>query len=334
MKGKKIILTILTVSLCVAMLCGCSYKKVRHKPEEYILETEYKKDFKILQLNDIHLANKDNRREQYDFLDGTITMADPDMIIMCGDLFTFADRTVAKELFAFMDSYGIPWTLTFGNHDEQCYFPIDWVTGVLNEYGSNCLFKDIQDDDVFGNANFAINLMDGNEIKKQIIMIDSNRYNYGEYIGYDYIKQDQIDWYERLVDYTTKENGGEVVKSLAFFHIPLPEFATAWDEVQQGGSKDTEYIYGGQGEPVSCPKVNSGLFDKMLELGSTEGIFVAHDHVTDFIVKYKGIILSYGVNSTDRIYYDDNLLGGRVITIHEDGSLDFNDITHSYEEVE
>ena len=333
MKTKKIILTILALALCAAMLCGCTYKKVRHKPEEYILETEYKKDFKILQLNDIHLANKDNRREQYDFLDQTIKMANPDMIIMCGDLFTFADRRVAKELFAFMDGYGVPWTLTFGNHDEQCYFPIDWVTGLLNEYGSNCLFKDIQDDDVFGNSNFAINLMDGKEIKKQIIMIDSNRYNYGEYIGYDYLKQDQIDWYERLVNYTTKQNGGEPVKSLAFFHIPLPEFDTAWKEAKEGG-KDAQYISGEQREPVCCPQINSGMFEKMLELESTEGVFVAHDHINDAIVKYKGIILSYGINSTDRIYYEEGLIGGRVITIHEDGSLDFDDILHTYEEVE
>ena len=32
-------------------------------------------------------------------------------------------------------------------------------------------YKDIQDDDVFGNANFAINLVDGTEIKNQIIML-------------------------------------------------------------------------------------------------------------------------------------------------------------------
>ncbi len=333
MKNKKIFLVLIAVSLCAALLCGCSYKQKRYKPEDYILEVEYKKDFKILQLNDIHLANKDNRREQYDYLDGTIKAADPDMIIMCGDLFTFADKTVALELFDFIDSYGVPWTLTFGNHDEQCYFPIDWVTNVLNNYGSNCVFKDIQDDDVFGNSNFAINLMEGSKIKKQIIMIDSNRYNYGEYIGYDYIKQDQIDWYERIVNYTTKQNDGQTVKSLAFFHIPLPEFDTAWNEASHGGSIDTEYISGQQGEDTCCPQINSGLFDKMLELGSTEGVFVAHDHKSDYIVKYKGIILAYGVNSTDRIYYTDGLIGGRVITICDDGSLEFNDILHSYEEV-
>ncbi len=331
MKGKKIILAIIATCLCVGMLCGCTYKTKRYNPEDYILETEYKKDFKILQLNDIHLANKDNRKKQYDYLDGTITMADPDMIIMCGDLFTFADKKVAQELFAFIDSYGIPWTLTFGNHDEQCYFPITWATDVLNNYGSNCLFKDIQDDDVFGNSNFAINLMEGKKIKKQIILMDSNRYNYGEYIGYDYIKQDQIDWYERLVNYTTKQNDGKPVKSLAFFHIPLPEFEIAWDEVENDGP-NTVYISGKQGEECCCPEVNSGLFDKMIELDSTQGVFVAHDHKSNYIVKYKGIYLGYGVNSTDRIYYTEGLIGARTITLNSDGTLDFEDILHSYEE--
>ncbi len=331
MKTKRIALVAVSAFLCAALLCGCG-QNTAYTPDNYILETEYKDDFKILQLSDIHLANKDNRQKQLEYLDLTISDADADMIVLAGDLFTFADRTVAKEFLDFIDSYGVPWTCTFGNHDEQCYFPIDWLTGFLNDYGSNCLFKDIQDDDVFGNANFAINLMDGNKIKEQLIIMDSNRYNYGEYIGYDYFKQDQIDWYEKIVNYTAEQNGGKPAASIAFFHIPLPEFADAW-EAAQAGDPDAEFLYGVQGEDVSCPKINSGMFDKMLVLGSTKAVCVGHDHVSNYIIKYKGIYLSYGVNSTDRIYYEEPLIGGRIITIHKDGALEFEDMLHSYEEV-
>ncbi|MDO5331220.1 MAG: metallophosphoesterase [Bacillota bacterium] len=328
---KRVIALVLVALMCIGC-CGCGSEK-HYEAKDYILETEYKDDFKILQLCDTHLANKDNRQLQYDFLDIVIKDADADMIVVVGDLFTFADKTVAKEFFAFLDSYNVPWTVTFGNHDEQCYFSIDWLTNYLNNFGSNCLFKDILDDDVYGNANFAINLKKNNEIKSQVIIMDSNRYNYGEYWGYDYIKDDQIKWYEDVVTETTKQNGGSTVPSIAFFHIPVPEFQIAWDQAEQKVGTDAIYEYGEINEPVSCPQYNSGFFDSVLKMGSTKAICCAHDHVNNWLVNYKGVDLCYGVTSTDRIYYQDGMIGGQVITIHNDGSLSYDRLYHTYQEV-
>lgn len=331
-KFKKITSFILAAALCLG-LSGCGAQKNHYGAQDYVLETEYKDDFKILQLSDIHMANKDNRRIHYDFMDLTIKDADPDMLVACGDLFTFADKTVAKELFAYLDSWGIPWTVAFGNHDEQCYFSIDWMTGYLNNYGSNCLFKDIQDDDVFGNSNFAIDLMQDGRVKQQIIIMDSNRYNYGEYWGYDYMKQDQIDWYEDVINYTAEQNGGMVVPSMLFCHIPVPEYQTAYD-LAMAGSSEAVLEYGEFNEDCSCPKYNSGFFDKMVELGSCKAMMAAHDHVNNARLLYKGIYLCYGVTSTDRIYYQDGMLGGLVITVHPDDTLGFDYIYHDYKELE
>ena len=330
MKRNKISILLLSTILT---LTGCNIKGKTYDASEYILESPYKDDYKILQLSDIHFANKDNQQLHLDFLKLTIEDANPDMIIATGDLFTFADRITAKRLFRFFDSFEIPWTVTFGNHDEQCYFSIDWLTKHLNTSYKYCLFKDILDDDVFGNANFAINLTKDNKVFEQLIIMDSNRYYYGsDYLGYDYIKEDQIDWYERVVNYTTLNNNNEVVPSLLFFHIPVPEFEIAWNDYQEG--KDgVEYVSGGKKEDVCCPKTNSGFFTKIKQLDSTKGIFVGHDHVNDYILKYQGIYLSYGIHSTNRIYYDDSLLGGRTITIHNDHSLSFGSIFHSYQEV-
>jgi len=324
---------IIAIALCLAMLMCAAACGETNSPDisEYILETEYKSDYRILQLTDIHLANKDNRQLHFDFLNLTISEANADMIVLDGDNFTFADKAVAKDLFAFIDSYGIPWCITFGNHDEQCYFSVDWLTKYLNNYGSNCLFKDIHNDDVFGYANYAVNLMEDGKVKEQVILFDSNRYYYGSYQGYDWIRDDQIEWYEKLVKHTTSENGA-TVPSICFFHIPFPEFQTAWDEAEKG-SPDAILEYGEMGEPCSCPKYNSGLFDKMLELGSTKAVCCGHDHVNNSRILYKGIYLIYGINSDDRIYYNANMMGGHVITIHDDNSLSFEHIYHSYEEV-
>ena len=313
------------------VLSSCS-SGVKHSVDEYMLKLDYKSDYRILQLTDVHLGDKDALEDHFKFMDLTVKDSNPDLIVVTGDLFTFASRGTATEFFKYLDSKGVPWTVTFGNHDEQCYFSVDWMTGVLNEYGSHCVFKDIQDDDVQGNANFAINLMKGSSIFEQLIIMDSNRYYYGDYFGYDYFKQDQIDWYSSLVDETAKLNGGEVVKSLMFYHIPLPEVNDAWEKSQK---KDPEAVhkYGEWGEAPCNPDYNSGFFDVIKAKGSTTGMYFGHDHVNNFIVNYKGIDFAYGIKSTDRIYYGESMLGGRTIVLHDDHSVDYIHHYHTYEEV-
>ena len=327
-KTKAVIMAVLMIVIMTS--CGPSVKS--YGSQDYIMSMPFKEGFRILQLNDIHLGNKDDRQKQYDFIELTVNDADADLIVLCGDLFTFADKAVVKEFCAWMDSFGIPWSVTFGNHDEQCYYSIDWLTSYLNNFGSNCMFKDIQDDDIYGNANYAINLTDGDEIKYQVIIMDSNRYTFGDYWGYDCIREDQIDWYERIVKQAESDNGGKTVPSIAFFHIPFPEFETAWNEAAEG-NPDAVLIHGEQNEPVSCPLANSGLFDRMLSLGSTKAVCCAHDHVSNFCICYKGIYLSYGINSDDRIYCEPDMMGGKVMVLGSDGNVGFDEIYHTYGEV-
>ena len=326
--------------------CGKTYEV-----KDYMLELAWKDDYRILQLNDIHIGMKDDQTLQFDYLDLVINdeNAKADLIVLNGDLFTFADRSTAKRLFSWMDEHKINWTVTFGNHDEQAFFSIDWMTGYLNKLNdkrvkdgsSYCVFKDLQDDDIMGNCNFAINLMKDGKVKEQVILMDSNRYNFGQYedyesyTGYDCIHDEQVKWYEDVVNYTKTNNGGVTVPSVAFFHIPFPEFETAWEESKKDPSMvvipqtdKSEY------EGVAAPKINTKLFDKMVELGSTKGVFCAHDHKNNYAIKYKGIILSYGVNSTDRVYWDEDLCGGQVNIIKDDGSIEMVQILNrTYEEV-
>jgi len=331
LKLNKIFLLLLISFLLI--ICTSCNKTKTYESKDYILEVEYKNNFRVLQLTDIHLANKDDRERQYDFLRKTIEQANANMIVITGDSFTFGDRKVAKELFSFLDSFEIPWTITFGNHDEQCYFSIDWLTRYLNKLNdsndSYCVFKDIQDDDVNGNSNFAINLMEGSTIKHQIIIMDSNRYNYGEYVGYDYIKDNQIEWYERIVNYTKELNGGTIVPSSIFFHIPLPEYDTVWN-AYENNEEGVTLICGEKNEKSCPPEKNTNLYAKIKELGSTKLIAVGHDHKNNFIIDYHGIIFSYGVNATDRIYYEDGMLGGTIYIIND--NITFEQILNSLED--
>ena len=318
--------TLAFISLLALSACGTR----EYKPQDYILEMNYKSDFRILQLTDIHLSDKDDKETQFKFLDLLYEDANnPDLVIVTGDLFTFAGKDTAKSLFKYFDSKAIPWTVCFGNHDEQCYFSVDWMTDTLSKYGSYCMFKDLQDDQVNGNCNFVINLKEGNKVHDQLFVMDSNRYNFDlSQLGYDCFKQDQIDWYESVVKYT-KEQNGETVNSLMFYHIPLPEVNPAWEEAKNNNA----VIYGEKREASCPPDHDYGFFSKIKELGSTKAMFFGHDHINNFEVDYQGVKFCYGIKSTDRIYHDEDMLGCQTITIHDDHSLKIDRYYHTYAEV-
>ena len=340
---KRIVPLFFTTALLLTACGGRDYS-----PRDYIVDTlDYRDGFKILQLTDIHMSDKDDQDLHYEYMDMLIREAkeDPlhsgpvDFMVVTGDLFTFASRDTAKGLFKFLDSFGIPWTVVFGNHDEQTYFPVDWMTSYLNRFGSNCKFKDLQNDKVQGNCNFAINLKnpDGS-LHNQLIFMDSNRYYFGSYFGYDYFKEDQINWYKNLVDDTTaynQEKGGTgVVNSLMFYHIPLPEIDKICDkETMKPGDPGYNFIYGEKREKSCPPDSNSGFFDVIKEKGSTKAMFFGHDHINNFEADYEGVKFCYGIKSTDRIYYDEDMLGYQTISINADNSLDIQRFYHTYAEV-
>ena len=318
----------LTVAPLLALCLSSCATNVHHNVGDYLVKSiEHTGDFNILQLTDTHLGDKDDLDVQFKFLDYLIKDAgnDIDLIVITGDLFSFTSKSNAKKFFTFLDGHDTPWTVVFGNHDEQCNFNIDWLTSELNTKYKNCLFKDIQDDDVQGNCNFYVNITHSGTIYEQLIFMDSNRYDYSGFKGYDYFHQDQIDWYSSVIDSAPAD-----AKSLMFYHIPLPEVNDAWEK---GTKLDTEGV---KREPSCPPNKNTGFFKVIKEKGSTQGMFFGHDHINDFAVKYEGVVFSYGVKSTDRVYYDEDMLGYQVITLHDDveHTFDIQRSFHTYAEVE
>lgn len=70
---------------------------------------------------------------------------------------------------------------------------------------------------------------------------------------------------------------------LAYFHIPLPEFA----------SFDSSNFTGVKQEGISSASVNSGFFTTLVEAGDVKVVFTGHDHVNDFCGELTGIHLCY-----------------------------------------
>ena len=165
-----------------------------------------------------------------------------------------------------------------------------------------------------------------------LFLIDSNAYT-GEGINvYDYIHDDQVAWYADQVK-RLQDAEGEQISSMAFFHIPLQQYRTAY-ELYESGSDEVTYFFGENGEKmidkVCCSDYPSSLFDRMLELGSTKAVFCGHDHYNNMSLEYQGIRLTYGMSidylAMPGIENDTAQRGAELITLHPDSTWDLEQI--------
>jgi len=97
----------------------------------------------------------------------------PDLIIITGDIIygEFDDNgSMHTRFIAFMDSLKIPWSVVFGNHDNETRMGVDWQCAQY-ENSPYCLFKRGH---LTGNTNFTIGLMRDDRIFRIIYMMDDN----------------------------------------------------------------------------------------------------------------------------------------------------------------
>lgn len=307
--------------------------------------------FKVIQLTDVHIGGgflsikKDSMA--INAVAAMITAEKPDLVVITGDIAypvpfqagTFNNKTSAELFAQLMEKLGVYWVPVFGNHDTEAYsyYSREKISEFYSqEKFSHCLFQSGPEDvDGYGNSIINVKNTKG-EITQSLVMLDSHSYVDNDYFGimwkYDTIHESQVKWYEDSLNKIKAENNDVMPKSLAFFHIAIPEYKTAWDEYRANDFNDTEnvkYIYGKAGEKdysVYTSEYNYGFFDKVKELGSTQGMFCGHDHLNNFSIDYKGVRLTYGY-SIDYLAYTGIMKFGlqrgcTVIDIAPDGSFE------------
>ena len=271
------------------------------------------KDFKILLLADIQLGtNPLKDKLALEMMDELVADVNPDFIMTTGDnsYFPLAD-VMTKKVITQLESYGLPWSTTLGNHDTDGLADRNWV-GNQYQNAENSLFE-MGPSNIHGVGNYVINIADtdGDTIYSLIVLDSHNERMYTNVKDYDFIYYDQIKWYEWVV------SGQKDIPSILFFHIPLPEFDIAASMLESGELVDP-MAFGENHESVCAPPVNSGLFDKIVELSSTSHIFVGHDHINSLSVNYEGIQLTYGLKTGATCYYENSMQGATLITIKDD----------------
>lgn len=324
----KILLSILLVAVLI-VAGSLGFVTFYHKDYKEADDTA----FRILQITDVHILNDEKKdAKAFKTIDAMVETTNPDMIVLTGDLTSEKENfTAFKTMCEYLESFNIPWAFVFGNHEglDIKYAPDEVIDPekiadrqTLSDYLEtlpNCIYE-AGDENVDGMGNYYYNVKDDNgNVITSLIMLDSHSYD-EENNGYDHFHDNQIKWYENTVKTIAKEVNGdesEVVPSLAFFHVPMKEYMTAYDE-----AKGTDNRLWGFRFPKEdgTPAVDDQMFEKMVELGSTKGCFAGHDHMNNFSVNYQGIRLTYGLSCDHNIYLVP-LRGGVLINVKNDGSF-------------
>lgn len=324
----KILLSILLVAVLI-VAGSLGFVTFYHKDYKEADDTA----FRILQITDVHILNDEKKdAKAFKTIDAMVETTNPDMIMFTGDLTSEKENfTAFKTMCEYLESFNIPWAFVFGNHEglDIKYAPDEVIDPekiadrqTLSDYLEtlpNCIYE-AGDENVDGMGNYYYNVKDDNgNVITSLIMLDSHSYD-EENNGYDHFHDNQIEWYENTVKTIAKEVNGdesEVVPSLAFFHVPMKEYMTAYDE-----AKGTDNRLWGFRFPKEdgTPAVDDQMFEKMVELGSTKGCFAGHDHMNNFSVNYQGIRLTYGLSCDHNIYLVP-LRGGVLINVKNDGSF-------------
>lgn len=306
-----------------------------------------KDNFRILQLTDIHIGGGilsiRNDKMALTAVAAIVEEVNPDLIIVTGDIaypIPFQSGTInnllAAKIFArLMDNLGIPWTITFGNHDTESYSLYDRseLTKFYSEQKHCLLTRGPEDITGYGNQIITLYNQDGG-FNTAIVQIDSNDYIKGEagFNKYDIIHDDQLEWYKNSI-LELSEGRESVVPSMMFIHIPFAQYRTAYELYEQGGEGIT-YFYGQKRERVATSELECNTFKTIKELGSTKAVFCGHDHVNDYSIEYEGVRLTYG-KSIDYLAYawsgiikQTEQRGGTIIDINSDSSFEISTIKY------
>lgn len=272
--------------------------------------------FKIVQITDLHYKLGVKASEQgLACVREMVETEKPDLVVVTGDIIYSApaDSTLSVVLKTFAQ-LGVPFCMTFGNHDYDFKTP---AVALYNQMQKtpNCVMPVLQGK----NTDYSLPILSSNGKRTAAVLycIDThNKPAIGGIGGYQWISHNQITWYRQRSMVYKQKNGGRPVPSLAFLHIPLPEFNYATANTQCP-------MYGSRLERAYSPSINSGMFASIKEMGDIMGVFCGHDHDNDYAVSYFNVLLAHGRFSGGNTEYNHLKRGARVIVLKE-GKREFD----------
>lgn len=351
---KKVLSVLLAVVMCALMMVPAF--AVDSKKNELKFHDG---EFRIMQLNDTQdVVLKDVL--QRDFFNALIEQEKPDLIVFAGDLITdffpgasrnSLEKCVAN-FFPVVEECGVPFVITFGNHDhdwdEKGKFSLAEQMAFYKQF-DNCIVPD--DGYNLGTFNLPIKSSDGSKTAFNVYVFDSNnKAPEGVITGYEGVRADQVEWYKAKSDELKAANGGKVVPSLVFQHVPMKEIYQFLDVVPftedlsnavYNIDNNTWYVLndkatsGVLGE-VPCSESQDstgGQYDAMIEKGDIVGAFFAHDHVNNFMgVTDEGMTMGYNGGTGFSTYGRGGDRSARMFIIDENDPENYETYLATYNE--
>ncbi len=297
--------------------------------------------FKIMQIADVQECASVNP-DTIKLLTLALEKEKPDLVVFTGDQIygihpSFYNKNrkeqavkVLKEIISPVENAGIPFAVTYGNHDCQVGLSNAEQADIYAESPFNISGAPHSDTD---RGTFRLPLYDDESHVFDIYLFDSNgQAPTGEYLP---VSEEQIEWFKEERE-RAKEDG-KYINSLAFQHIPVPEFYDVLKRVKFGTKGAVEayrrhkgewYVLpeeilktgGFMGESPATPDRNSGQFEALREKGNVLGLLVGHDHINSFVAEKDGIKLIYTQGAGFNVYGPGRQRGVRIV------ELDANDL--------
>lgn len=303
--------------------------------------------FKLALFCDMHfgedIMGKDSK--SVDFEKSILKLESPDMVVIDGDASSnyaapwcavvnafckYWFQTNWKRFTEPLESAGVPYAYTLGNHDripgphpgsdagnETGYaVPDHWIISedALNPHS---LTQD-GPQAIHGASNYVVPVLgsDGKPVA-YVWLLDSSDNDCMGVKGWGCVYPDQVEWYRQTSKLLAAKDG-RAVPGVMFHHIPLVEVSAAWNDLSVP-------VNGTKSEEVCCFSVNTGLFAAIKEVGNIWGVFHGHDHNNDFVALYQGVHIGYGRKSGHGGYGGvvANSPGSRIIELRQlpDGSV-------------
>lgn len=313
--------------------------------------------FRIMQIADtqeIYTVNPDTLK----LIDGALEQEKPDLVVFTGDQIkgygvTFRKKTEERvkstidQLLQPIVKRGIPFAVTFGNHDKQCGISAQAQWAIYKTY-PNCVGEDAAEVDGCGTFALPILASRSDRVAFNLYLIDSHGDAKGG--GYEPVDPSQLTWYQKVREQLKEENGGSYVPSMVFQHIPCHEYYKILRPVSKKEKnavrafrthKNEYYLMdeklcsaGGLfKEPPSIPDKDTGEFQVLKEKGDVIAMFVGHDHNNSFVGRYEGIDLGYTQGCGFNVYGPGPERGVRIFDLNEKTPRSYQTHTVTFREL-
>ena len=330
-KGEKIYTCNVCKKTKIEEIDKVAFREIEVDYQNGALYIPTERELRVAQFADTHFGvegsnwhnDKIDRTKEYMYY--FVENTKPDFIVCSGDnvigtgIINKNDDTYdLTEFIEFMESLQVPWTFMYGNHDaesknkaEYSQFLLDCIaTGKTKYLVYKEDYVEVADSKISSNdtgryGNFSIPVYDIDNKDKLLgayILFDAGTYLY-DHGRYQTITEGQVDWYaSEIARLDAMYEGEGVVPTIVFSHIQLPEHGIAYNKAYYQKAEGYEFVI--RQDEIAADftetqiltqsiKSDSGLFEKMVELGSTKAFFVGHAHSYAYQVMSHGILLGY-----------------------------------------